>query len=208
MRYNNKKKYIIEKQDTTTTTNNTSDYYNNTTTDDVYTDDYDEYYSETEDVTSTVNQTTSMQKTTNEERVVYNSIMNTGYKKPKSGSKQDNFTKEEILKKLENYIPLKSIQDKKILERLPLFKTWIRYYNTKTKQFRIGGLLMKVVYPDYIMLINTAQNLTWSVQLKDNIIYMPDPRRFGEIQQKKQKENLIKDKLLDMYKRGQLTTKK
>ena len=108
MRYNNKKKYIIEKQDTTTTTNNTSDYYNNTTTDDVYTDDYDEYYSETEDVTSTVNQTTSMQKTTNEERVVYNSIMNTGYKKPKSGSKQDNFTKEEILKKLESLPKYKS----------------------------------------------------------------------------------------------------
>jgi hypothetical protein len=100
------------------------------------------------------------------------------------------------------------MQDKKVLERLPLFKTWVRYYNTQTKQYRVGGLLMKVVYPDYIMLINTAQNLTWSVQLKDNIIYIPHPKVAEEKRQEKKRDNIIKDKLLEMYKQGKLTTKK
>ena len=196
------RKYIIEKQDTATTTQDytTQDY----TTQD-YTDDYDEYYSETEDLTSMPATTIP---TTNDERVIYTSIVNSKYRKPQSGSRQDRFTKQEILKRLENYIPLKTMQDKKVLERLPLFKTWVRYYNTQTKQFRVGGLLMKVVYPDYIMLINTAQNLTWSVQLKDNIIYIPHPKVAEEKRQEKKRDNIIKDKLLEMYKQGKLTTKK
>jgi len=207
MRQHKSKKYIIEKQDTTTTTNyTTQDYTTQDYTTQDYTDDYDEYYSETEDVTS-VPATTTLQ-TTNEERVIYTSIVNSKYKKPQSGSRQDRFTKEEILKRLENYIPLKTMQDKRVLERLPVFKTWVRYYNTQTKQFRVGGLLMKVVYPDYIMLINTARNLTWSVQLKDNIIYIPHPKVAEEKRQEKKRDNVIKDKLLEMYKQGKLTTKK
>ena len=117
--------------------------------------------------------------------VKYSNLNSTGYKKPKGGSRQDNFSRDEILQRLENYIPLKTMKEKQLLTQLPNFKTWIRYYNTDTKQFRTGGLLMKVSFPDYIMLVNTAKNITWSVQLKNNIIYVPDPK----IAQQKEKEN-------------------
>jgi hypothetical protein len=133
----------------------------------------------------------------------YSNLNNTGYKKPKGGSRQENFSRDDILQRLENYIPLKTMKEKQLLTQLPNFKTWIRYYNTDTKQFRTGGLLMKVSYPDYIMLVNTAQNITWSVQLKNNIIYVPDPK----IAKEKEKADAIKEKLFSLYKRGKLTTK-
>ena len=192
-----KVKYIIEKQNTSTAT--TSEYP----------DDYDEYYSDTENTTTA---TTTVTTTQQGGKVVYKSLIESNYKKPINGSRQDNFTRDDILKRLENCIPLKSIRDKQILEELPIFKTWIKYYNTTTRQFRTGGLLMKVSYPDYIMLVNTAQNITWSVQLKDNIIYIPDQTIVKQTQKQKQeeerKERMIKEKLYDMYKRGKLAAKK
>ena len=134
--------------------------------------------------------------------------LNTGYKKPSSGSRQDNFTRDEVLKRLENYIPLKTMKEKELLTQLPNFKSWVRYYNTETKQFRTGGLLMKVAYPDYIMLVNTAKNITWSVQLKNNIIYIQDPKIAKQKEKEQSKEEAIKEKLFDLYKNGKLTTKK
>lgn len=187
------RKFIIEKQDTTATTT-TNDYI----------DDYDEYYSDTEDVTSSI--PTRKKK----DDKVFTSIVNTDYRKPVSGSKQDNFTRDDILKRLVDYIPLKTMKEKQILQQLPVFKTWIRYYNVQTKQFRTGGLLMKVSYPDYIMLVNTSNNISWSVQLKDNIIYIPDPRKKNvqnDQKEQKDKENLIKEKLYEMYQKGKLTTR-
>lgn len=134
--------------------------------------------------------------------------LNTGYKKSSSGSRQDNFSRDDILKRLENYIPLKTMKEKELLTQLPNFKSWVRYYNTETKQFRTGGLLMKVVYPDYIMLVNTAKNITWSVQLKNNIIYIQDPKIAKQKEKEQSKEEAIKEKLFDLYKNGKLTTKK
>jgi hypothetical protein len=127
--------------------------------------------------------------------VKYSNLNSTGYKKPKSGSRQDNFNRDEILK------------EKQLLTQLPNFKTWIRYYNTETKQFRTGGLLMKVSFPDYIMLVNTAKNITWSVQLKNNIIYVPDPKIAKQKEKENDKETAIKEKLFNLYKSGKLTTK-
>jgi hypothetical protein len=193
-----KVKYIIEKQNTSTATE--SEYPN----------DYDEYYSDTENTTTTTNTTiTTVQQGG---KVAYKRLIESNYKKPINGSRQDNLTRDDILKRLQNCIPLKSIRDKQILEELPIFKTWIKYYNTTTRQFRTGGLLMKVSYPDYIMLVNTAQNITWSVQLKDNIIYIPDQTIVKQTQKQKEeaehKEKMIKEKLYDMYKRGKLAAKK
>lgn len=191
-----RKKFIIEKQDTTTT-----DFSKNES-------DSDEYFSDTQDVTQDVTQDSS-----NYNRGVksgFKSITNVNYKKPASGSRQDNFSREDILSKIENCIPLKTMKEKEILTRLPLFKTWIKYYNTDKKQFRTGGLLMKVEYPKYIMLVNTINNITWSVQLNDNIIYIPHPKSIQEKEEQrenKEKESLIKNKLYDMYKQGRLTTK-
>ena len=140
----------------------------------------------------------------------YTSIVESIYKKPKNGSKQDNMTREEIMEKLKGYRALRTMQDKKYLLKLKPFKVWIRYFNTQTKEFRIGGLL-KLVDPDlkYIMLVNTSKNLTWSVQLKNNIIFVPKNIEQKEREKEQERENerkkeLIKDKLYKLYKAGKL----
>lgn len=106
----------------------------------------------------------------------FQSVARSNFKKPPGGTYQDNITREEILEKLEGYIPLRTIQEKRVLTKLPIFRTMVRYINEKSKKFRHGGLLSKIVYPDYIMLANPTLNLVWSVQLKDNIIFIKDPR--------------------------------
>ena len=40
----------------------------------------------------------------------------------------------------------------------------IRYFSNQ--EFRMGGLVKFVKYPDYIVLANYSKNVTWSVQLK------------------------------------------
>jgi hypothetical protein len=189
-----KKQLFIEKQATTATTTD-FDVASN------------EYFADTE--TDAYKKNNQVQ---NAGTIAFKSIVKSGYKKPSGGTKQENYTISDIKEKLVGYIPLKSMKEKQYLTKLPYFKTWIKYFNTDTKQFRTGGLLMKVVYPDYIMLVNTSQKITWSVQLKNNIIYVPDPNNqttttetTNDIDYKK--EQLIKEKLFEMYKRGRLTTK-
>jgi hypothetical protein len=137
-------------------------------------------------------------------RYRFTSIVESKYKIPKEGSKQHNMTKEQIKEKLQGYKSLKTIQDKRYLLTLKPFKVWIRYFNTVTKEFRVGGLL-KLVDPElrYIMLVNTNKNLTWSVQLKDNIIFVP--KDIEAKQKAKEKENVTKEKLYRLYKEGKLT---
>ena len=152
------------------------------------------------------------------------SIVDSGYKKSKYGSKQDHYKSEDIIAHLDNYVALKTQKQEKILKMLPPFKTWIRYMNLKTKKLRVGGLLMKVEYPDYIMLVNPKLNLTWSVQLSENVIYIPDKeypmnekeklemkkRKLLEkkMQEKKEIETDLKDQLYTLYQKGQLQLKK
>lgn len=147
--------------------------------------------------------TTSYEEDSTQEggRPGFESIVTSQYKRPRGGTKQENFDSDDIKKRLEGFVQLKSMQDKKVLTDLPLFKTWVKYINKDTRQYRSGGLLMKVVYPEYIMLVNTAKNLTWSVQLRDNHIFIRDP---AENNGRNKKENEIKDKLYSMYKRGEL----
>jgi hypothetical protein len=102
---------------------------------------------------------------------------------------------------------------------MPIFKTFVRYINNKTRQFRLGGVLLKVEHPDFIVLGNLQMQMSWSVQLKDNIIFIRDPRlkqvddqeKYQKRQEQreqnkelKDKEKLIKDKLYTMYKNGDL----
>lgn len=131
----------------------------------------------------------------------------TGYVIPPEGSKQDNFTSEEILTRLEGFIPLKTIKQKEVLTTLPMFKTWVKYINTDTGKFRTGGLLMKVVYPDYIMLMNSYYNLTWSVQLKNTIIFIRNPIEEKRLQLEREREEAIKEELYQLYKKGELKRK-
>lgn len=198
-----KKRFIIEKESTNTTSyDDTSTFQTDTNS--------DEYYTENE---RSVN------------GYPFISIANTRYKKPINGTKQDLFTKDEIINRLENSIPLKTMEEKKILTKLPYFKTWVRYFNTKTKKFRVGGHLMKVVYPDYIVLVNLNNKISWTVQLKDCIFYINDPRLKNETvnntrklinnkidnnsnNKNKSNENMedkIKDKLYSLYKQGKLS---
>jgi hypothetical protein len=115
---------------------------------------------------------------------------------------------EEIKKRLNGYIPLRSEEELKILKKLPLFKTWVKYIRKDTMEFKIGGLLSKVEYPEYIMLVGTQRRFTWSVQLKDNIIFVKDPRIVFEEQRRQEKETHVKEKLYELYMDGKLEIKK
>lgn len=145
---------------------------------------------------------------TEEGRRLFKTISESDYVKPKNGSVQDNLTIDEIKEKLKGFIPLKTMEEKKILRKLPIFRSFVRYINTKTKQFRTGGMLMKVEYPDYMVLVN--RGISWSVQLKDTIVFIRDPRIVRDnpnpIKKKndKEQEKIIKDKLYTMYKNGEL----
>jgi hypothetical protein len=61
--------------------------------------------------------------------------------------------------KLINFKELKANQIKKIK-----VGDLIRYFSNQ--EFRMGGLVKFVKYPDYIVLANYSKNVTWSVQLK------------------------------------------
>lgn len=140
-----------------------------------------------------------------DQKYKYTSLTDTNYK---GKSKQAEMNKEQIKEKLKGYKALKTANDKKVLLELQPFKAWIRYFNTETKQFRVGGLL-KLVDQDlrYIMLVNTAKGITWSVQLNNNIIFIPDPEKQKEKLKEKLKEECEKDKLYKMYKAGKLKKK-
>jgi hypothetical protein len=180
-----RRKLIVEKKGTTTTTA----YSESDSESDSYLVDTD--FTETE-----------------EGRQLFQSIVNSDYVKPQNGSIQDNMTIDDIKDKLKGFIPLKSMDQKKVLKKMPIFRTYVRYINSKTKQFRTGGMLTKVEYPDYIVLANTSMKLSWSVQLKDNIIFIRDPRIEKEERPKpktaKEEEKIIKEKLFSMYKNGDL----
>ena len=126
------------------------------------------------------------------------------FKKPAKGSVQENFTKQEIKDRLIDYVPLSlplDNADKKALLNLKPYKTWIKYYNIEKRQFRVGGLLTKVD-PDfrYLMLVNTKFKLNWSVNLKTNVLFIPDPK----IEKQKEKDQRNCEKLLKLYKDGKL----
>jgi hypothetical protein len=174
-----KRKYVIEKQNTTATT-----------------DDYDYDYD-----------STTVQDTQTGGGNKYTSIVDSDYQKPRGGSRQDQMDTEEVRKRLEGFVALRTMQQKRTLTQLPLFKTWVRYINNETKQFRTGGLLMKVEYPDYITLVNTNKSLTWSVQLRDNTIFIRDPKETEFAQAQRQRERAVKDRLYEMYQNKELKRK-
>ena len=176
------KRLVIEKKDTSTT---------------IPTETFSETISYEEDTDYTA--------TEQDAEYRFMSIVNSNYQKPREGTYQDNMSTEDIRKRIEGCHVLKTIQEMRVLETLPVFKTWIRYINRETRQFRTGGLLMKVSYPDYIMLVNPSKNLTWSVQLKDNVLFYREPELVDE---ETVREQAIKDRLYELYKRGDLYSKK
>jgi hypothetical protein len=126
------------------------------------------------------------------------------YQRPDQGTKQDNLTPENIKHLIKDMIPLKNIKDKKVLTKLPLFKSWVKYYDRSIKKFRTGGLLMKVEYPNYIVLSNASLKLSWSVQLTDNfLLFIHNPsEKIQEITVSAKKE-----KLYELYQAGKIHIK-
>lgn len=80
-------------------------------------------------------------------------------------------SEDEIKEKLEGYIPLHTMEDKKILASLPYYETRVRYINNYPKKFE-SGYLIDVKYPHYIMLSNTKMTYQWSVELNDKTIFI------------------------------------
>lgn len=122
------------------------------------------------------------------------------YNKP---SKQNLYTPEIIQDKIQGYIPLTTMQDKKKLINLVPHNVWIKYFNEKLKKFRTGGLLIKVEYPKYITLLNPTLKLTWCVQLDENIIFIPDVVKKNEKLETERK----KEKLYEYYLQKKLILK-
>lgn len=70
----------------------------------------------------------------------------------------------------------------------------IKYINAQGK-IRYGGMVIVNSAPDYIVLKNIKKCLTWSVNLRTNIIFMEDRKQ-------KEKEIIEKDKLYRLFKEG------
>ena len=209
IKINNRRRVYVEKKESESDSDSDTENYSSDSVSDSVSDSYKS------------NSSSSVDK---DKKKPFISIVDSGYKKSKYGSKQDHYKSEDIIAHLDNYVALKTQKQEKILKMLPPFKTWIRYMNLKTKKLRVGGLLMKVEYPDYIMLVNPKLNLTWSVQLSENVIYIPDKeypmnekeklemkkRKLLEkkMQEKKEIETDLKDQLYNLYQKGQLQLKK
>lgn len=177
-----------------------------TTFDDTLTETFDETEKLTEtDLTDTFDSSTytTEPRTPNEQKKFLN-IKNSKFVN-RNRSVQDSMTTSEIQKRLNGYIRLRDYSQ---LEKLPLFTTWIKYIHSASNKFRTGGFLMKVEYPSYIVLVNpNLGNLTWSVQLNENIIYIPDPELVKKRRENKAKQDMIKEKLYELYQDGRLGKK-
>ena len=193
--------------DTTYTTNrNTStDKTNQDTTTNQYTTTNQDTQ-DTQDTTVTYESTSQIPSSDIREIILqdggrenkFTSIINTDYKKE---SEQKYFSRDQIVDKITGTTALKTMEEKEIIKYIPV-KAFVKYYNTVLKKFRNGGLLFKVDYPKYITLGNTVSNIMWSVQLKDNTLYIKDEVLKLAIE-KREKENL-KNKLYKLYIQGKL----
>ena len=107
-------------------------------------------------------------------------------------SVQKTFTEKKIEKKLEGYKRLKNNQ----------FKTlepgdYIRY--SVNGEFRGGGRVKMVKFPDYLICMNVIKHVSWSVQLKDPTIMI-----WVKTKESMDKEKAEMAKVYEMYKAGNL----
>jgi hypothetical protein len=108
-------------------------------------------------------------------------------------SRQDLLTEDEIKSKLKDYKRIRNIPELKDVKA----STWVKYFNTDKKLFRVGGVLTNNGYPDFFILKNPYSKKSWSVQLKDNVFFVPDKSKI-------EKEKAIKEELHRLYKGGML----
>ena len=72
--------------------------------------------------------------------------------------------------------------------------TRVRYIS-HSGDFKFGGILVKNVAPDYLVLKNIKRNISWSVNLHKNHIYMDDIKE-------RNREKIEKHNLYKLYKNG------
>jgi hypothetical protein len=99
--------------------------------------------------------------------------------------------KEQIKKKLEGWILVPEDYTYRIDCGI-----WIKYIN-KNGSFRNGGILIKNSSPEYFVLKNPIKNISWSVHLKENHIFIED-------EEEKEKEKKMKQVLYDLWKSGDI----
>lgn len=99
--------------------------------------------------------------------------------------------KEAIKKKLEDWILI----PEDYTYRLDCGK-WVKYIS-HTGLFRYGGVLIKNASPDYFVLKNPAKQKSWSVNLKENYIFIED-------EEKKKEKEKMKNLLYDLWKKGDI----
>lgn len=112
------------------------------------------------------------------------------YQRPEF-TEQDYISSNKVLfkDKLKNYIQVES----KFLNEIPC-NTWIRYI-TNEGLYRSGGILIKNEAPLYFILKNPYKKITWSVDLKNNYIFMEDIKN-------KKEEKLEMKNLYKLYQEG------
>ena len=111
-------------------------------------------------------------------------------------SVQKTFTEKKIDKKLEGYNRLKSSQFKTIEPG-----DYIRY--SVNGEFRGGGRVKMIKFPDYLICMNVIKNVSWSVQLKDPTIMIWVKTKESMDAQKDEMA-----KVYEMYKAGKLVKSK
>lgn len=105
---------------------------------------------------------------------------------------QAKFTKKEIDSKLKDYVLVKPNKISELKEG-----TMIRYI--ANGQFRSGGALKKNNYPKYLVLMNINNKMSWCVQLA-----VPDLKLYAKNTKKEAATKSEKEKIYEMYKKGQL----
>jgi len=91
------------------------------------------------------------------------------YDKPRQTMQDDlNQDKERIVKNLEGYLRIPYEECELLMEGIRI------KYITEKGLFRVGGILIKNMFPKYIVLMNEYRKLSWCVDLKKNHIFMED----------------------------------
>jgi hypothetical protein len=114
----------------------------------------------------------------------YRTLAEAAYSNP-NPSIQDGYTKEDIIKKIQGRRALGPDELHELLE-YKSGKIWIKYFNRKLKKFRNGGLLVKVD-PElqYVVVIHPSMKLTWTVNLQDNILFVPNKEQIIKKEEEK-----------------------
>ena len=147
----------------------------------------------------------------------YKSLAAQGYKEVQDENIQNTLTKDQIAMRIKDHVVLKTQQDMTLLYTLKTYNTWIKYFNTKLKKFKMGGILTSVDHQlRYIMLANHNCRMRWKVNLQDNVIFVheknvPENYKYlisSLLPKDTPKEEVLKENLLTLYKNGKLDIRK